>query len=231
MEDRAGGGKEARGLPARSGDQRQFAPALYLGCVPIARSPTGGLVFGSVEQIVAWAVHMRRFERSALPSSIAQAIGIPSDLARQLADTGYARHTRLAHAEEPPIRELMAWLAAALAQCEGCACDEISLLLRHLRQQCPSPRRRWTKVQPMATCADAMAIFILPTSSCGKVVRLLMTRSRSTTPSPPSTRFMTGGSMLCCGIRRGWCWRQAIRSSIDAVFAEQDKRQARKPLP
>jgi hypothetical protein len=49
---------------------RQFASALYLGCVPIARSPAGNLAFGSVGSIVEWAVHMRRFEQAALLSSI-----------------------------------------------------------------------------------------------------------------------------------------------------------------
>ncbi len=39
---------------------RRFASALYVGCVPIARSPDGKLAFGSGKDIVEWAVHMRR---------------------------------------------------------------------------------------------------------------------------------------------------------------------------
>src|SRR5215468_6693616 len=71
---------------------RQFAPALYLGCMPIARSPAGKLAFGSAGNIVEWAVHMRRFEQAALLSNIARANGVPNDLARQLADTVFACH-------------------------------------------------------------------------------------------------------------------------------------------
>ena len=45
---------------------RRFAPELYLGCVAISRTPDGTLAFGSEGEIVEWAVHMRRFEQSAL---------------------------------------------------------------------------------------------------------------------------------------------------------------------
>src|SRR5262249_15187044 len=51
---------------------RQFGSALYLGCVPIARSRCGRLGFGTDGDIVEWAVHMRRFQQSALLSSIAR---------------------------------------------------------------------------------------------------------------------------------------------------------------
>ena len=49
---------------------RKFGSDLYLGCVPIARSPAGTLVFGGNGDIVEWAVRMRRFDQSALLSAI-----------------------------------------------------------------------------------------------------------------------------------------------------------------
>ena len=65
---------------------RRFGSDLYLGCLPIARSPAGALVFGSNGQIVDWAVRMRRFDQSALLSVIADQTGVSRDLARALAE-------------------------------------------------------------------------------------------------------------------------------------------------
>ena len=73
---------------------RRFGSDLYLGCVPIARAPSGKLIFGAAGEIVEWAVHMRRFEQSALLSTIARKTGIPYDLARLLADVVYEAHER-----------------------------------------------------------------------------------------------------------------------------------------
>jgi hypothetical protein len=79
---------------------RQFGSALYLGCVPIARSSTGTLAFGSDGAIVEWAVHMRRFDQSALLSNIARQTGISTDLARLLADVVYEAHQRAERAPQ-----------------------------------------------------------------------------------------------------------------------------------
>src|SRR5262245_26672274 len=58
---------------------RRFGSELYLGCVPIGRSPAGKLAFGPGAQIVEWAVHMRRFQQSALLSNIARHGAIGDD--------------------------------------------------------------------------------------------------------------------------------------------------------
>ena len=79
---------------------RQFGSALYLGCVPIARSSTGTLAFGSDGAIVEWAVHMRRFDQSALLSNIARQTGISTDLARLLANVVYEAHQRAERAPQ-----------------------------------------------------------------------------------------------------------------------------------
>ena len=73
---------------------RRFASALYVGCVPIARSPDGKLAFGSGKDIVEWAVHMRQFDQSALLSHIARQTGVSNDLAHALADVVHEAHER-----------------------------------------------------------------------------------------------------------------------------------------
>ena len=89
---------------------RRFGSDLYLGCVPIGRSASGKLMFGAAADIVEWAVHMRRFEQSALLSSIARQTGISSDLARALAYVVYESHERAepssASSGAAPIRRL-----------------------------------------------------------------------------------------------------------------------------
>jgi predicted kinase len=72
---------------------RRFGSDLYLGCRPIARSAAGTLAFGCDGDIIEWAVHMRRFEQSALLSAIAGEAGLSNDLAR-LPDNAYALEAR-----------------------------------------------------------------------------------------------------------------------------------------
>ena len=45
---------------------RRLAPDIYLGCVAITRAGGGSLAFGGGGEVVEWAVHMRRFDQSAL---------------------------------------------------------------------------------------------------------------------------------------------------------------------
>src|SRR5215470_15764161 len=80
---------------------RRFAPELYLGCVAVRRTPAGTLTFGSEGEIVEWAVHMRRFEQSALLSSIAAKGAIPAEVASALGDAVYESHQRAERAAPP----------------------------------------------------------------------------------------------------------------------------------
>ncbi len=73
---------------------RRFSPDLYLGCVPITRSAAGQLKFEGDGDVVEWAVHMRRFEQSALLSNIAKHGQVADRLVRDLADTVYESHQR-----------------------------------------------------------------------------------------------------------------------------------------
>jgi uncharacterized protein len=71
---------------------RRLAPDIYLGCVAIARSVDGKLSLGGEGEVIEWAVHMRRFDQSALLDTIASAGGVGPDLARAVADAVLASH-------------------------------------------------------------------------------------------------------------------------------------------
>lgn len=117
---------------------RQFGSALYLGCEPIVRSRAGKLVIGSDGDIVEWAVHMRRFDQSALLCNIARETGISVELARTLGDIVYEAHDRAGRASpssgSAPIRELATSMSTALSKSE-IACGELELLSSALSEQ------------------------------------------------------------------------------------------------
>lgn len=99
---------------------RRFAPDLYLGCVPIVRRlPSGRLAFGGEGEIVEWAVHMRRFDQSALLSHIAASGEIRPALAKSVADTVAESHrqARSIAAEDGsgPVRRLLQSLSRSIA--------------------------------------------------------------------------------------------------------------------
>jgi aminoglycoside phosphotransferase family enzyme/predicted kinase len=101
---------------------RRFGSDLYLGCVPIVRLPAGALAFGGEGDVVEWAVHMRRFDQSALLSVIAAREGISNELARALAQVVHGAHQRA----EPttswrgvaPLRDLATSIATSLCKSE-----------------------------------------------------------------------------------------------------------------
>jgi uncharacterized protein len=116
---------------------RRFESDLYLGCVPIARSPAGRLAFGGNGDIVEWAVHMRRFDQSVLLSAIADEAGVSKELARALAEVVHLAHQRA----EPVIcsgtsalGELATSITTSLYQ-SAIACPELALLARGLRER------------------------------------------------------------------------------------------------
>jgi aminoglycoside phosphotransferase family enzyme/predicted kinase len=117
---------------------RRFGSALYLGCVPIARSPVGKLAFGSDGNIVEWAVHMHRFDQSALLSHIARQTGVWNDLARALADVVHEAHERAERVSQSsgsePLREIATSIATSLCKSEV-ASPELEPLARGLSNQ------------------------------------------------------------------------------------------------
>lgn len=95
----------------------RFAPELYLGCVPIVRSPaTGSLAFGGDGEVLEWAV--RRFDQSALLSHVAAEGEIEAELAKRLADAVLESHR---HAKSTvsndgigPFKAILATLSRSL---------------------------------------------------------------------------------------------------------------------
>jgi aminoglycoside phosphotransferase family enzyme/predicted kinase len=102
---------------------RRFSSGLYLGCVPITRSAGGTLAFAGDGEIVEWAVHMRRFDQSALLSAIAAKAPIPDDLAKSLADIVFDSHTVAERGPtssgSAPIRSLVRSICTSLGTCEA----------------------------------------------------------------------------------------------------------------
>ncbi|MEJ8571153.1 AAA family ATPase [Microbaculum marinum] len=64
---------------------RLTAPELYLGAVPIVRSPEGRLSFSGRGPVVEWAVHMRRFDETATFDRLAGEGALTQDLLDELA--------------------------------------------------------------------------------------------------------------------------------------------------
>src|SRR5215475_4335053 len=115
---------------------RRFGSDLYLGCVPITRSPAGRLVFGGNGDTVEWALHMRRFDQSALLSVIVDQTGVPRDLARALAEVVHQAHQRaqpVICSGTNALGELATSIATNLGQ-SAIACPELTLLARGLRE-------------------------------------------------------------------------------------------------
>lgn len=71
---------------------RQFASDLYIGAVPITRAPDATLHIGGEGEPVEWAVHMRRFDQSALLSRMVRGGALTHDMAKRTADMVRAMH-------------------------------------------------------------------------------------------------------------------------------------------
>lgn len=117
----------------------RLAPELYLGCVPITRTGDGTLAFGGSGDIVEWAVHMRRFDQSALLSSIASAADIAKDLAKAVADTVFDSH-RAATLVSPisgsaQLAQLVTSLGEVLARSQVFDAEDVSRFSRDAHGQ------------------------------------------------------------------------------------------------
>ena len=72
---------------------RDNAPGLYLGVVPIMRRPDG-LALGGAGEPVEWAVHMRRFDERATLDRLADRGELTREIADRLAEIVLAAHRR-----------------------------------------------------------------------------------------------------------------------------------------
>ncbi len=80
---------------------RQNAPDIYLGVVPITRE-AGGLRIGGVGEIVEWAVHMRRFDENATFDRLASCGSLDRPLIEKLAAAVADSHERATVADGEP---------------------------------------------------------------------------------------------------------------------------------
>ena len=69
------------------------APDIYLGAIPIARTPNG-LALGGAGDIVEWAVHMRRFDENATLDRLAERAALSPDILAKLALAILQSHER-----------------------------------------------------------------------------------------------------------------------------------------
>lgn len=72
---------------------RENAPGLYLGVVPITRGPDG-LSLSGLGEVVEWAVHLRRFDEAQTLDRVAEAEGLPDTLIAKLATRILKSHGR-----------------------------------------------------------------------------------------------------------------------------------------
>jgi uncharacterized protein len=85
---------------------RPFAPQLYRGVVPIARTPDGRLTLGGDGTPVEWAVDMRRFDDTRTLDRLADNGEIDAALADRLARAVAAAHARA------PVVDAAPWIDA-----------------------------------------------------------------------------------------------------------------------
>lgn len=78
---------------------RTFAPDIYLGVVPIVRTPTG-LRLGGAGPVVEWAVHMRRFDERATFDKLAEQGRLNPELLQDLAKAVALSHNCAAHSTD-----------------------------------------------------------------------------------------------------------------------------------
>jgi uncharacterized protein len=85
---------------------RAFAPELYRRVVPITRDSSGRLALDGDGETIEWAVEMLRFDDNQTLDRIVEVRGIDDALARKLAETIVAMHTRV------PAVDANSWIVA-----------------------------------------------------------------------------------------------------------------------
>jgi aminoglycoside phosphotransferase family enzyme/predicted kinase len=118
---------------------RRFSPDLYLGCVPIMCSAAGALTLAGEGHVVEWAVHMRRFDQSALLSSLASTGPLSDDLAKQLADVVHEGHAQADRAVPPSgarsVRRLVTTVSGALRKAGALQAEDVRRLASSMEDE------------------------------------------------------------------------------------------------
>jgi uncharacterized protein len=100
-----------------------LAPRIYRAVVAITRAPDGGLRLGGDGPAVEWAVHMRRFDQTALMSAVAGRGELTTALAKRLADAIRDSHDRAPTCLDPSadarMHRIIAGLTRGLAEVDG----------------------------------------------------------------------------------------------------------------
>lgn len=71
---------------------RRNAPEIYVRVVPITRDQNAALHIGGTGTVVEWALQMRRFEQSALMSSLADRGGLTREICQSLTSVVFESH-------------------------------------------------------------------------------------------------------------------------------------------
>ena len=99
--------KRKAACEAELGINRVFAPAIYLGVVPVTREKGGGaLRLGGDGETIEWAVEMRRFDEMKTLDRLAEADAIDLALADKLARAVAETHRRV------PVLDGAPWIGA-----------------------------------------------------------------------------------------------------------------------
>ena len=85
---------------------KQFAPEMYLGVVPITTERDGSYKIGGSGDVIEWAVHMRRFDDNETLDRLAERGELDEAMSLQLADTVLDAHRAARRADT------RAWLSA-----------------------------------------------------------------------------------------------------------------------
>jgi hypothetical protein len=106
------------------------APDIYLSVVAITRDAAGRLAIGGKEEVVEWALHMRRFDDTALLDAFVQQAPLPPPLCSSLADAVFEQHRRACVYRNTDSPAQMASILAEVTQAlrsSAAYCDEAEI--------------------------------------------------------------------------------------------------------
>ncbi len=93
---------------------RENAPDIYLGTVPIRRTDKGLHLGGEAGDIVEWAVHTRRFDDESTLDKLAARGELGLGVAADLAESVSAAHARAARSDLETARRFYEWMIGTL---------------------------------------------------------------------------------------------------------------------
>ncbi|HEY1736434.1 MAG TPA: hypothetical protein VGG12_07305 [Methylovirgula sp.] len=110
---------------------RENAPDIYLGTVPIRRTGSGLHLGGEEGEIVEWAVHTRRFDDESTLDKLAARGALDLGVAADLAESVSAAHARAARSDLETTQRFHKWMIDTLDGLAGApifAPDDVAAL-------------------------------------------------------------------------------------------------------